>query len=79
MGSLDRQTALNGSQTGKSDQLTLSSLAWLPLPATRITQQWATDSLVMGLSPHPRATGKVAKAITILWAVSDLLTAWFAI
>ncbi|ELK29773.1 Taste receptor type 2 member 42 [Myotis davidii] len=36
------------------------------------------DSFILGLAPHLYATGKLAKVVPILWALTNHLTTWFA-
>ncbi|XP_006164881.2 taste receptor type 2 member 42-like [Tupaia chinensis] len=50
------------------------------LSMARIIQLWVIlfDSFIMGLFPHLYATGKLAKLVTILWALMNHLTTWFA-
>ncbi|XP_036311263.1 taste receptor type 2 member 42-like [Pipistrellus kuhlii] len=64
-------------RTGKasSADLILTSLA-----LARIIQLFLTllDSFIVGIAPHLYATGKLAKVVTILWALTNQLTIWFA-
>ncbi|KAK1341384.1 LOW QUALITY PROTEIN: hypothetical protein QTO34_017790 [Cnephaeus nilssonii] len=65
------------SRTGKvsSADFILTSLA-----LARIIQLLVIllDSFIMGLASHLYATGKLAKVVTILWALTNHLTIWLA-
>lgn len=50
------------------------------LAITRIVQLCVTlsDSFIVGISPHLYSRGKITEVFTILWAVNNHLTTWFA-
>ena len=64
----------------KNGKLSSADVILTSLAVARIIQLWVTlvDSFIMGLAPHLYGTGKLAKAVTILWALTNHLTTWLA-
>ncbi|ELK34048.1 Taste receptor type 2 member 42 [Myotis davidii] len=71
---------VNCTEWVKTGKVSLADFILTNLALARIIHLLLTllDSFIVGLAPHLYATGKLLKVVSVLWALTNHLTIWFA-